>query len=1156
MKSHPFKKFYKKIIEDRSLVWNLKKASIAFIICSICLMSFFMNCSLDEGFNPDLSVQRTSLPDLSNIVNSLASSRLNDLNNACSDNAFLDAVLTQLRASTPHGWRFGYFCINNDCKNISSYQVAFYEEASESPSVPPRSSAIAVKILNGVEPCTSSPSVTWEADGTTGGWVFPRPTSNTSCTGNHCTQSGNECENGFHKKTGLACGNSSGQCVDGINQVTGEECGSRQSTHVNNFHNGFQFSDIRWLHANMSDWQKTADITEVEFRKNSEGNYNGQICIRHTSTNTWTPKEVQLSSSDQRLLGVSSGTYKGNVSVIMKISDRYYGGTFEWLKSDDDCILGDVSSLAEAYASESKSIGKRVGKAPLDTIALNPGDIIGLMISGLGRNNVRNEQERSNIYWMIIPSANDDISPQHIPTPTNCNDSPDSLLCQRPDNCYVSGYPSTVIDNLATANVTSLRNACQPDNWVFMDLVAVRLEYTSPRHGYNCKGGNCNTISETEVTYFCDEGEPNSTSDKVRIFNVLAGCPNNAHVEWEDAEGPGRWKFPRIDPPTPGDGDGTCTAEQITDGWQATTIGGETVCAASCTRKSLPEPLPMFNTVVELGINAAQCSTTQDPPYNILPVTAPLYDADTCCRRTPKSCSQAAINLGYGTVNGECYPSCHLAARFAGYEGTQVSLSQINSDCSSLRAHNQNDWTTVDFYDPYTFKRNRNTKTDFYHPQKSGTNLECCVRGDTNTTPVEPPNNQGLYGTNSTPPLAIPPGTCPETWMEHATGTDCNIEDTNITNDYNIHSDLGGGCCRTRKGSSLSCPTDYESTNGNCYPTCATAVALSGGGTGRIFAINDDQGSCVDAVSSSGEDDWTDFSFWNEYQMQWAEDNTKIKGVIDQTSTMCCRRGDATGTRKLDPWGDHSDTNTDVDRGLGAICRSLIAGVDIPTGGEMKTGSACEHGSYNILLFDTDTAESKCCIRTPKAPASCPSGYGRKNGECYPTCAEAAKLAGYTRISGYADTYEGEYVDKKSDCFIGLGCCEDDKIQVTTCAGLNEVDEECNDGGDSGFNKITKWDDFSFWDPYRFKQSSNDDTVNDGLCCVNTTSGQQNGPIARPPCGSQPAENVTCEEPTTPSGGTGGGGGSSGGGGGSGDNHPGSGGDDGCGEGGCTGGER
>ena len=101
-------------------------------------------------------------------------------------------------------------------------------------------------------------------------------------------------------------------------------------------------------------------------------------------------------------------------------------------------------------------------------------------------------------------------------------------------------------------------------------------------------------------------------------------------------------------------------------------------------------------------------------------------------------------------------------------------------------------------------------------------------------------------------------------------------------------------------------------------------------------------------------------------------------------------------------------------------------------------------------------------------------GYRYTNGNCQPTCSQAAGLAGYTQKADHNRT--GNYVLHEKQTFANDANCR-------------ELDEY----GPNGYND---WQDFNFYDPYTFRNLKNDrntiyeiieDRNDDYLCCARGT---------------------------------------------------------------------
>lgn len=884
---------------------------VLLLIFSCFLLIGYMNCGVSDL--DSLSLQSVRVPDGSAIVAEVARTHASDLRHACSDWTFLDALVLRLR-NEANGWRFGYHCINRDCKTISRSEVAFYTKASRVHSVPPGATEVTViKVLEGVEPCTANPRTTWKEQNVSGGWKFPRQSPDTgACQGASCfttttnpgttSPDNNACVDGVYQKTALPCDNSE-NCVDGIHKQTQAPCGNTDPERPNNRHNydEFDFSKIVWLHADVGNWEKTATISNMDFSKNDQDKYNGQICITHDKSGTWTPKEVSLSQQDAGFLGgESKGSFYGNAQVIIKVGEQYYGGTFAWLKKDEPCILKDLSRLADLYYSRTKSMGVRVNASPLDRVHLKGGDIIGFMVTGLARGADRNVSERSDIYWMLIPSVDGSIEDEHIPTPEDCSVEPDSLLCQGPNNCYVPNQ-LPVMNQLASWYNSDLQNTCieNDGSWNFMDKTATRLHSLDERFGYSCKQGNCENLAESEVAYFCDDGSPNSVSTNVKVFKAVQGhCSGNPQVAWGDvtesiklAGFEARWKYPRNEDTV------------------------NTVSAGGCTKEDLPGH-PDYHAIAAFGINEQHCTNSAD--YNILEVTASVRDVTRCCRIFDKN--NCPAQLDYIHVNGNCYPSCSRAAQLAGYAGSGENFTlESGTSCGNLTSGGHSDWhENITFYDPYRFESvGLQANHEVLTRRNQGQNYVCCVRGEPTGTPAQAHNSQGLYTTSTTE-------TSTSTTSTTGEGVSCEMairgvegivrrgDDCNNTSAYNIIkfvTNEESACCKTTPKSS-TCPTGYTRKSGNCLPDCGTAARLAGYGNEMNHTLlpKGKYQNCK-ALSSMKENDgrevngyknktnWDDVTFWDPYRFViGSNDSSNISDV--GSNDMCCVAGNSQNAAK------------------------------------------------------------------------------------------------------------------------------------------------------------------------------------------------------------------------------------------------------------------
>ena len=137
-------------------------------------------------------------------------------------------------------------------------------------------------------------------------------------------------------------------------------------------------------------------------------------------------------------------------------------------------------------------------------------------------------------------------------------------------------------------------------------------------------------------------------------------------------------------------------------------------------------------------------------------------------------------------------------------------------------------------------------------------------------------------------------------------------------------------------------------------------------------------------------------------------------------------------------YGTHPEKNQCLPRCF-TFAQSNVDGLEIGEGDECDDTT-----NYNILPIQ-NTYEDKCCRKYAKT--SCSPGHRTYNGNCYPTCEQAAKLAGHTEKAG--NNRAGNYVLHEKQTFANDANCR-------------ELDEY----GPDGYND---WTDFSFYDPYTFK---------------------------------------------------------------------------------------
>ena len=141
---------------------------------------------------------------------------------------------------------------------------------------------------------------------------------------------------------------------------------------------------------------------------------------------------------------------------------------------------------------------------------------------------------------------------------------------------------------------------------------------------------------------------------------------------------------------------------------------------------------------------------------------------------------------------------------------------------------------------------------------------------------------------------------------------------------------------------------------------------------------------------------------------------------------------------------DYATINEECLKKCDSFAETNAQGVTIGKGEQCNDTS-----NYNILsiqnTFESELDEPQsCCRRSSKRNCSSSSGYQLVVDNCQPTCAQAAKLAGYTTSHVYSNGGGG----------IGFNTSDCDDLK---------------------YNSHSNWEDFSFYDPYRFLQTSNTD---------------------------------------------------------------------------------
>ncbi len=305
----------------------------------------------------------------------------------------------------------------------------------------------------------------------------------------------------------------------------------------------FDFSKVTWLHYDVSGWTESSHITSVQVKSG------GQICTDYTEKGQW-PAGEPLGNGTQLV---------GNPWVFVKISGRYYAATYEWLRPNQYCKFGheNTKPLSKVY---NNAWGRHIKKSPLDRWIPKPGEIVGFMVSGLARNNVRNVRKRTNVQFYRLPAA-DGTGGATLGTYTDGRLSGDTgggySTCNSPSKKNKPARTMQhVVQKLATANDAAYKAVWDgseyTEDYRFLDLVVNELHRIDERFGYNCVRGDCNRISADALAYYRGEGSPNNSADVI-IIDFLRGAGRNTPTPaWIDVTDEtcqkgsiGRWLYPR-----------------------------------------------------------------------------------------------------------------------------------------------------------------------------------------------------------------------------------------------------------------------------------------------------------------------------------------------------------------------------------------------------------------------------------------------------------------------------------------------------------------------------------------------------------------------------------------------------------------------------------
>lgn len=126
---------------------------------------------------------------------------------------------------------------------------------------------------------------------------------------------------------------------------------------------------VAWLDEDVSGWAETSRITNASIG-------DPPICIYHTKAGQWPAKDG----------------LEGNPWIFVNMNGRWYGATFEWLSSGQQC-----------KGISRDNIGPHIGRSPLNGWRPRSGELVGLMVSARARSGSDTVRERSNVVMVRWP---------------------------------------------------------------------------------------------------------------------------------------------------------------------------------------------------------------------------------------------------------------------------------------------------------------------------------------------------------------------------------------------------------------------------------------------------------------------------------------------------------------------------------------------------------------------------------------------------------------------------------------------------------------------------------------------------------------------------------------------------------------------------------
>ena len=133
---------------------------------------------------------------------------------------------------------------------------------------------------------------------------------------------------------------------------------------------------VTWLHTDVSGWPQTSTLSSVTVSAD-------QICMDYDRANVW---PIVTIGGDTDVVG--------NPWIFIWRDDRWYAGTWEWLRPGQTC------------KARTSVAGDHIKRSPFDAASgwvPTPGVTYYFMVSGLARASERNVEERTNLMPVVWP---------------------------------------------------------------------------------------------------------------------------------------------------------------------------------------------------------------------------------------------------------------------------------------------------------------------------------------------------------------------------------------------------------------------------------------------------------------------------------------------------------------------------------------------------------------------------------------------------------------------------------------------------------------------------------------------------------------------------------------------------------------------------------